>query len=49
MKKVTSRLISYQLTHERVGLCHENLAKFQNSSYRLCDMITDDEMWIYHR
>ena len=53
MKKVTSRWISHQLTDEqkqqRVKLCRENLAKFQNGSCRLCDIITGDEMWIYHR
>ena len=49
MKKVTSRWVSHQLTHEqRVELCLENLAKFQNDSWRLCDIITGEEMWIYH-
>ena len=39
-----------QLTHEQlVKLCHEDLAKFQHDSCRLCDIITDDETWIYHR
>ena len=33
MKKVTSRWIPHQLSHEqRVKLCRENLAKFQNGS-----------------
>ena len=50
MKKVTSRCVPHQLTHkQRVKLCRENLAIFQNSSYRLCDMITGDETCIYHR
>ena len=50
MKKVTSRWVLHQLTHEqRVKLCRENLAKFQNGSCRLCDIITGDETWIYHR
>ena len=44
MKKVTSRWISHQLAHEqRVKLCHENLVKFQNDFWRLCDIITGDE------
>ncbi|CAF1476432.1 unnamed protein product, partial [Didymodactylos carnosus] len=34
---------------ERVRLCGENLAKFRSGSWRLCDIITDDETWIYHR
>ena len=53
MKKVTSRWVSHQPTDEqkqrRVKLCHENLAKFQNGFWRLCDIITGDETWIYHR
>ena len=50
MEKVTSPWVPHQLTHEqRVKLCHENLAKFQNGSYRLCDIITGDETWIYYR
>ena len=50
MKRVTSRGVPRQLTHEqRVKLCHKNLTKFQNGSRRLCHIITDDETWIYHR
>ena len=50
MKKVRSRWVSHQLTNEkRVELCRENLAKFQNASWRLCDIITGDKRWIYHR
>ena len=41
MKKVISRWVPHQ---QRVKLCHENLAKFQNGSCRLCDIIiTGDE------
>ncbi|CAF4326331.1 unnamed protein product [Rotaria sordida] len=53
MKKITSRWVSHQLTdeqkQERVKLGRENLAKFRNDSWRLCDTITGDETWIYHR
>ena len=53
MKKVTSRWVSHQPTDEqkqrRAKLCHKNLAKFQNCFWRLCDIITGDETWIYHR
>ena len=52
MKKVTSRWVPHQLAHgqkQRVKLCRENSAKFQNGSWRLCDIITGDETWIYHR
>ncbi|CAF4941683.1 unnamed protein product, partial [Rotaria socialis] len=53
MKKVTSRWIPHQLNdeqkQERLRLCRENLAKFRDGSWRLCDIITGDETWIYHR
>ena len=50
MKKATSRWIPHQQTHEqRVQLCREYLAKFQNSSWVLYDIITGDERWIYNR
>ena len=52
LRKVTSRWVPHQLTaeqkKERVKLCHENLAKFRAGSWRLCDIITGDETWIYH-
>ena len=45
MKQVTFCLIPHQLTHEqRVKFCHKNLAKFQNGSCRLCNIITGNEM-----
>ena len=47
MKKITSHWVFYQLIHELlVKLCRENLAKFQNGSWRLCDTIAGDETWI---
>ena len=50
MKKIRSLWVPHQLTHEkRVELCRENLAKLQNGFCRLCDSITGDETWIYHR
>jgi len=53
MKKVTSRWVPHELNdqqkQERVRVCRENLAKFRNGSWRLCDIITGDETWIYHR
>jgi hypothetical protein len=53
MKKVTSRWVPHELIdkqkHERVKLCRENLAKFHAGSWRLCDIITGDEVWVYHR
>ena len=53
MKKNTSRWVPHQMTdeqkQERVKLCRENLAKFRDGSWRLCDIITCDETRIYHR
>ncbi|CAF4420278.1 unnamed protein product, partial [Rotaria sp. Silwood2] len=53
MKKITLRWVPHQLSdeqkQERVKLCRENLAKFRDGSGRLCDIITGDETWIYHR
>ena len=46
MKQLTSRWVSHQ---QRVKLRRENLEKFQNGSWRRCDIITDGETWIYHR
>lgn len=53
MKKVASRWVPHNLTlgqkKERVRVCQENLEKFRNGSWRLYDVITGDETWIYFR
>jgi histone-lysine N-methyltransferase SETMAR len=53
MRKVSSRWVPHQLTQqqkqERVRICRENLARFASGSWRLSDIITGDETWIYHR
>jgi len=53
LRKVTARYIPKDLTDfqraERVRLCKENLAKFQQGTWRLCDIITGDESWFYHK
>lgn len=53
MKKVASRWVPHNLTpeqkKERVRICRENLEKFQSGSWRLYDIITGDETWIYFR
>lgn len=53
LKKVTSRWVPYDLTEEnrqeRVRICQENLAKFKDGRWRLCDVVTGDESWFYHR
>lgn len=53
MRKVSSRWVPHQLTQyqkqERVRICRENLARFASGSWRLSDIITGDETWIYYR
>jgi len=53
LKKVTSRWVPHTLTEqnrqERVRVCQENLAKFNEGKWRWCDVITGDESWFYHR
>ncbi|CAF4845990.1 unnamed protein product [Rotaria socialis] len=45
---LTSRWIPHQLNdeqkQERVRLCRENLAKFRDGSWRLCDIITENRL-----
>jgi len=53
LRKLTSRWIPHDLSdanrRERVEACRENLAKFQEGKWRLCDVITGDESWFYLR
>ena len=53
LKKLCGRWIPHQLTgknkQQRVQICQENLAKSKSSQWRLCDIITGDESWTYHR
>ncbi|CAF4375665.1 unnamed protein product, partial [Rotaria sp. Silwood2] len=53
LKKLTARYIPKQLTDsqkaERVRICKENLEKFESGAWRLCDVITGDESWFYHK
>ncbi|CAF3370476.1 unnamed protein product [Rotaria socialis] len=53
LKKITDRWIPNQLTDsqraERVRICQENLAKFKQGIWWLCDVVTGDESWFYHK
>ena len=53
MRKLASRWVPHELTPDqkqlRVQICRENLEKLRNNSWRLCDILTGDETWIYHR
>jgi hypothetical protein len=46
-------LIPYKLTaqnrKERVRICKQNLEKFKSNKWKLCDVVTGDECWFYHR
>lgn len=53
MKKITARWVPYELSEkniqDRVRICQDNLAKLKENKWRLCDIITGDESWFYHR
>lgn len=53
MNKVTSRWVPHQLTEknlqDRVRICQEILEKLKSGNWRLCDIVTGDESWFYHR
>jgi histone-lysine N-methyltransferase SETMAR len=53
LKKISSRWVPHKLTQQqrqkRVDICIENLQKFENGTWRLCDIVTGDESWFYHR
>ncbi|CAF4422672.1 unnamed protein product, partial [Didymodactylos carnosus] len=53
LTKITARSLPKQLTDfqrsERVRICKENLARFTDGTWRLCNVVTGDESWFYHR
>ena len=53
MKKLCARWIQDQLSEEckklLMKICQEYLDKLELGQWRLCDSITGDETWIYHR
>ena len=53
LRKITGRWVPNILTDaqriERVRLCEENLTKFHEGTWRLCDVVTVDESWFYHK
>jgi len=53
LKKITARWVPNVLTDnqrsERVRICKDNLEKFNQGTWRLCDVITGDESWFYHK
>lgn len=53
LKKITSRWVPYALNDDqkknRVKFCMENLERFNSGKWRICDIITADESWVYFR
>ena len=53
LRKMSSRWVPHQLTQQqrqqRIDICLENLKKFESGAWRLCDIVTGDESWFYHR
>ena len=53
LRKIPARWLNNILTDaqriERVRLCQENLAKFHQGTWRLCDVVTGDESCFYHK
>ncbi|CAF1510471.1 unnamed protein product, partial [Rotaria sp. Silwood1] len=53
LRKITSKWVPHKLTQEqrqrRIDICIENLQKLESGIWRLCDIVTGDETWIYHR
>lgn len=53
LKKISSRWVPHFLTEaqkaKRLEYSKFNLAKFEENKWRLCDIITGDESWIYYR
>ncbi|CAF3235036.1 unnamed protein product [Rotaria sp. Silwood2] len=52
-RKILSRWVPYKLNqqqrHERIDIYLENLQKFESVAWWLCDIVTGDESWFYHR
>ncbi|CAF2517191.1 unnamed protein product [Rotaria sp. Silwood2] len=53
LRKITARCIPKDRTDlqraERVRICKQNLEKFHQGTWRLCDIITGDDSWFYHK
>ncbi|CAF1261575.1 unnamed protein product [Adineta ricciae] len=53
LKKLCARWVPHELNEQckkqRVEICRANLAKLESGQSRLCDIVSADETWIYHR
>ena len=52
MRKITSRWVPHKLTvhnkKERVRICKENMARLEVGEWRLCDIITGEDLFKTH-
>ena len=52
MKGLCVRWAPHKLSEKEkilMKICQENLNKLESSQWRLSDIVTADETWIYHR
>ena len=53
LRKVSARWVPPELTagqrQRLMDICAEYLKRFESGAWRLCDIMTDAETWIYHR
>lgn len=53
LRKLSSRWVPHELTEiqkkNRVDICRKNLEYLESQKWRLCDIVTGDESWVYHR
>lgn len=53
LKRMHSKWIPHHLTDnnkkKRLDFCKANLKQFEGAKWRICDIITGDESWVYYR
>ncbi|CAF3911203.1 unnamed protein product [Rotaria sordida] len=53
LRKITARYIAKQLTayqrSEQVRICKDNLSRFEEGRWHLCDVVTGNESWFFHQ
>jgi hypothetical protein len=53
LRQITARHIPKDVTDflpaERVRIYKQNIAKFEEGTWCLCDAVTGDESWFYHK
>ena len=49
VKKIASHWVPHQLSQKNKSDRVEHLEKIKIDNWRLCDIVTGDESWFYHR